>query len=282
MNSDFCFLVYTNETYLPIANLTMSEFDKFNGPISQNRYLVSNKIRDFQFDAQNTTFIDCDVQFDGTGKHFSQTMMKALSQINEEYIIFFCDDYLPIGKVKWNILSELFEVIKNENIDFISFSYMPQSRQWEKFNVSLPSLPNKNLYFIPDNYMYLYSVQPCIWKKSSLSYVLSNNPEISLHHFDTTNLKNKEGFERTMDVKTSTWNPYPHGSQNYGFKCLCTDYTGFDEQENYDYFIFPYVEIMRHGFFNMWHETNTKRFLEKYIIEKDIDNNPHLKRFHYR
>jgi hypothetical protein len=260
----------------------MSEFDRFNGELPLKRYMVSNKIVNFEFKSQNTTFIDCNIQFDGTGKHFSKTMIDALSKINEEYIIFFCDDYLSIGKTKWNILSELIELVETEGIDFISFSYMPQSKQWNKFNASLPSLPDKNLYFIPDNYMYLYSVQPCIWKKSSLLDVLTNNPEISLHDFDTTNIKNREGFTRTMDVKTSTWNPYPNGSQSYGFKCLCTDYSGFDEQINYDWFIFPYVEIIRHGFFNMWHETNTKRFLEKYIIEKDIDNNEYIKKFVYK
>jgi len=282
MNNNFCFLVYTNETYLPIANLSMSEFDRFNPNFPIKRYLVSNKIGDFEFKAQNTTLIDCDIPFDGSGNHFSKTMMKAISNISEEYIIFFCDDYLPIGGTKWNLLSELIDMIKNEDIDFISFSYMPQAKQWKKFHATLPSAPDKNLYYIPDNYMYLYSVQPCIWKKSSLLDILSHNPEMSLHHFDTTNLKNREGFVRTMDVHTSTWNPYPQGSQTYGFKCLSTDYGGFDEQENYDCFIFPYVEIVRHGFFNMWRETNTKIFLEKYIVDNNIDADERLKRFIYK
>jgi hypothetical protein len=260
----------------------MSEFDKHNPNFPIKRYLVSNRIPNFDFKVNDTTFIDCEVPFDSMGKHFSQTLLKSLPKIDEEYIILFCDDYFCLGEAKLNVLNDLLKMMETEKVDFISFSFMPQSRQWEKFHHKLPSLPDETLYYTPNNYMYLYSVQPCIWKKSSLLDVLSHNPDISLHHFDTTNIKNREGYSRTMDVHTSTWNDYPGGSQNYGFTCLSTDFSGFDEQENYNrYFVFPYVEIMRHGFFNMWHETNTKRFLEKYIVEKRIDLDENLKKFIY-
>lgn len=276
----FCFLVYTNEKYQPIADLTLGEFDKYFPENPFRRYIVSNKFSSYDFKNKNSIFIDCDVEFDGSGYHFAQTMIKALNQIDEEYILFFCDDYMFIDKPNLQRLGELTDFIQKENIDFFSFASMYPRPDWEKFNFAMETDPECIFYNIAENCHHLYSVQPCIWKKSALLDVLKHNPSMSLHDLDTTNIKNREGCIRIMNHEISKWDPYLSGSQSYGFKNICTNYLGYDEYQNgFKYFIFPYIEIIRWGFFNMHHETNTKRFLQKFIQEKNIQNDENLKKF---
>lgn len=276
---NFCFLIYTNETYQPIADLTMGEFNRYFPENKIKKYLVSNKFGGYDFENKNVIFLDCNVTYDCNGRHFAKTMTKALSEIDEEYIIFFCDDYMLVDKPNIERLKILCDVIQKDNIDFFSFASMHPREDWIKYDLKFEDLPYRNFYNIPDNYMYLYSVQPCIWKKSSLQEILKYNDNISLHDLDTTNIKNREGYGRNMNYQTSIWFPYEEGSQNYGFKVVCTDYKDFNELFEYDFFIFPYVEIMRHGFFNFWQETNTKRFFKKFIEEKNLDKNEFLNKF---
>lgn len=276
---DFCFLIYTNEKYLPIADLTTKEFDKFFPENPLKRYVVSNNFSDYAFENNNSIFINSKVHFDGMGNHFAQTMIKALGEINEDYIIFFCDDYMLIDKPNVGRLNELLNIIKNKNIDFFSFASMLPKDNWDVFDLKIKDLENRVFYNIPKNHQYYYSVQPCIWKKSSLLEILKHNPSISLHQLDTSCIKNKEGFFREMDYEKSIWKPYKGGSQGYDFKCICTDFKGYDELIDYEFFIFPYVELIRHGFFNFWQETNTKRFLQKFIEEKNIENDQYLNKF---
>lgn len=280
MNNNFCFLIYTNEKYLPIADLTMSEFDNFYKKNYLKKYLVSNKFTDYKFKNNNAIHIDCDIKFDANGAHFSQTLIKALEKINEKYIIFFCDDYMLIDEPKHNVLEELMSVIEDQNIDFFTFCSTNPQKSWEKYSLDLKSNDNRFFYNIPEDYQYLYNVQPCVWKKESLLEILTHNPDISLHDLDTTNIKNKEGFARTFNLDLAKWNSYPSGSQNYNLKNICTDYRSFNDYDNkYDFFIFPYVEIIRWGSFNTIQETKSKEFLKKFILERNIEENEHLKKF---
>lgn len=276
---DFCFLIYTNEKYLPIADLTTKEFDKFFPENTLNRYVVSNNFSDYTFENNNSIFINAKVEFDGMGDHFAQTMIKSLDQINEEYIIFFCDDYMLIDKPNIERFNELLSIIKNKNIDFFSFASMLPRDDWGVFDLGIKELGDRKFYNIPEVHQYHYSVQPCIWKKTALQEILKYNPSMSLHRLDTSCIKNKEGFHREMDYEKSIWKLYQFGSQGYDFKCICTDFKGYDELIDYDFFIFPYVELIRHGFFNFWQETNTKRFLQKFIEEKNIKENIYLNKF---
>ena len=279
MNNKFCFFVYTNEKYLPIADLTMGEFD-YQFPENQlKRYLVSNRIVDYEFKNKNATFIDCGVKHDGGGRQFAETMVKALGQVPEDYIIFFCDDYMLIDKPNLERLKTLLDLIVTENIDFFSFASNHPKPDWEKYDLKIPGLEGRNFYKLADNYQYRYSVQPCIWKKSSLLEILKCNPTISLHDLDTTNIKNREGFTRDVDKLHGGWGLYPQGSQNYGFKEITTDYMDYNELNPYDFFIFPYVELIRFGYFNLWYNSNTTNFIRNLIEIKNIRNDVFLKKF---
>lgn len=279
MNNKFCFFVYTNEKYLPIADLTMGEFNKHYPDSPFTRYLVSNRIVDYNFETKNATFLDCNVPHDTSGRQFAKTMKVALNQIPEEYIIFFCDDYMLIDRPNVERLSILLNLIEEHKIDFFSFASNHPKPDWEKYDLNFPNLDGRFFYKLADNYQYHYSVQPCIWKKNSLLELLEYNPNISLHDLDTTNIKNREGAVRDINKNGNLWEPYPYGSQNFGFKDITTDFGDYNELNPYEFFIFPYVELIRYGFFNLWHNTNSKKFILNMIESKDLRNHEHLKKF---
>lgn len=54
--NDVCFLVYTNEKYLPIADLTTKEFDRYFPENPLKRYIVSNNFSDYIFENNNSIF----------------------------------------------------------------------------------------------------------------------------------------------------------------------------------------------------------------------------------
>lgn len=278
MIDDFAFLVYTNENYLPIADLTMMEFDKWCPENSFKRYLVSNKFTDYQFTTKKFISLESQTNFDGAGNHFGETLSKALVRIPEEYIFFLCDDYFVIDKPNLENLKDLLKIIKKSEIDFFSFASMGPNSNWQIFDEKEGLLSDIKLFNIPESYQYRHSVQPCIWKKSSLLEILNHNKDLPIHHLDTTNILNKKGFGREFSYEKSVWGEYPN-NEGYGFKCICTDFKAYDELFEYRYFIFPYVEIVRHGHFNLWSETHTKKLILKLIEERDLKNNQYYKKF---
>lgn len=277
--NNICFLFYTNEQYLPILDLTNQEFDKFFPENKIRKIVVANNFSDYEFTSDNFEKINTNIPFDGMGNHFERVMINALSVIEEDYIIFFCDDYMLIDKPKLEKLNKLIEFIQKDDIDFFTFASVNPKENWTKYQVPENISEGRSFYQIPYNYQYHYSVQPCIWKKSALLEILYHNPNLSLHGLDTSNIKNRQGFRKEMNYETSVWKDYKNGEQSYGFKCIATDYKAFDEMEDFQFFVFPYVEIIRHGFFNMQYETNTKRFLEKFIPEKNLNTNKNYQKF---
>jgi hypothetical protein len=277
---NFCFLFYSNETYLPILDLTLGEFNYYFNNNPFKKYVVSNKFTDYIFTNKNATFLNSNVDFEGQGRHFSQTMEKALSLIDEEYIIFFCDDYMLIDSPNLNNLIEICRLVEEHKIDYFTFGSTLPKKDWVEFNFESEILPQGRKFFLmPDNFHYLYSVQPCIWKKQALLEILKYNPTLSLHDLDTANLKNRQGYNREMDYLTSLWKKYPFGEQSYGFKTVCTDFKAYDELENFEFLVFPYIEIIRHGFFNITSLTNTYKFLNKFIEDRKIKDNPFFKKY---
>jgi hypothetical protein len=107
-----------------------------------------------------------------------------------------------------------------------------------------------------NQYQHAFSVQPCIWKKSSLQQLLRDNPNISLHDMDNSKLNNKDQY-----------------------KIICTNYKIYDGCCPPEYFIIGYVEIIRHGVFlmalnghNHIEGSYQDIFLKQLIKENNIHN----------
>ena len=195
MRSDISVIVFTNETYFNINYITIPQLLKNTQGLNVKINLASNKFPQHEKIAE-VTYIESNVPFDGGGHHFRDTMLYALERIEEKYVFFLCDDYIFRNPVKEKSFDSIIKILDDTNSDFLSFSTQKHMGAfidgWEKIELDVTNygFPSNCFYYMPDEYIHMYSVQPCIWKKDSLIELLNYNQEISLHGLDTTNIKN--------------------------------------------------------------------------------------------
>jgi hypothetical protein len=230
------FLFFTNENGSLLGELAVKHFLKHNKKEGLKVSLVSNKFKDNSFQFENKiSYLSGDIEFQSNGGHFAQTLLKVLPQIEEEYIFFFCDDYFFTAETKYNDLIEILNILKNDNIDyFCPDDGCKVNGYWstfvEKYTPNYDTKFKDNLFLKNNSHQYLFSVQPCIWKKESLLNLLKTYDNISLHDLDNT---------------------LPIIKENNKLKCLISNLNSqlvyFDN--NQDYFLIQYIEIIRHGCF---------------------------------
>jgi len=253
-------LVYTNETNIPILRLFLKYFFKYNPTFNLPVYIVSNNFPNIELPySDKVTYINSNVDWDPQSRHFSKTLNVALSQIKEEYVFYFCEDYILIDPIDVNGLKNLINMMQNESVDMVSFASMyPHNHKFSLFNIDYTQYnfePNI-FYYIDKEYKHAFSVQPCVWKKLSLQQLLSDNPRIGLHDMDCSELENKNHY-----------------------KTLCTSYRIHDGAYPPEYFIIGYMEVTRHGVFLMvlnGHDSLAGNyidtFLKQFIKENDLHN----------
>ena len=230
------FLFFTNENAVTLGELAIKHFLKHNKKEGLKVSLVSNKFKNNSFQFENkVSYLSGDIEFQSNGGHFAQTLLKVLPQIEEEYIFFFCDDYFFIAETKYEDLIEILNMLKNDNIDyFCPDDGCKVNGYWstfvEKYTPNYDTKFKDNLFLKNNSHQYLFSVQPCIWKKESLLNLLKTYDNISLHDLDNT---------------------LPIIKENNKLKCLISNLNSqlvyFDN--NQDYFLIQYNEIIRHGCF---------------------------------
>jgi hypothetical protein len=276
---DLSLLMVTCETHLYIAKLTIEEFIKQTTDLNIKKYLTSNSFKGSEiFDGLDINLIDSNVIFSASGNHFSKTVLNALHHIDSEFILFFLDDMCLMNKIKNENLKKIINLMKNESVDYYSvstwdFDWKPFDIEYDKYG-----LEKNSVLVYDDTFLYMYSVQPCIWKRTSLIKILENNLNINSKFLDMTKIKNLKGESRLTlignkwETKEDFW--------DYGFKNICSsknkltgNYAFNEHNGEDDYFLMLYSEILRFGKFNFNTHKNNKIFLEKFLHEKNIDKN---------
>jgi hypothetical protein len=287
---DISFIVYTNESYYDLLKLTLPHTIKNTNHLDSVIHVVSNKIpKNLNFPSVN--FIDCETELMLDGGHFGNTLLKALNKIEQEYVLFLCDDYLIKSPIKKERFHNIVDVMKSLNADYMALGtqkhlvyYIPNWNK-PKINSLNYGFPDGCFYELDERIRHLYSVQPCIWKKSSLIELLTFNPNITLHQLDNTDILNKKGERRNLDefYNYSFYEEKPNFF-DYGFKNFCYHYPPesyhIDEKPlNSEYFLIDYVEIVRNGkFLNA--NVNAKLILEEvYKTEEFISIKEDLTKF---
>lgn len=255
---DLAIVVYTNETNIPILKLYLQYFFKYNPNYNFSIYVVANNFtkEDLPY-KDKVKYLSGNVEWDFNGRHFAKTLLNTLSQINEEYIFYFCEDYILTDPIDIKGLNNLIQLIKDENIDLFSFG----STYSKVYNRPILNIDYTKYEFEPDifyhlnnDYEHAFSVQPCIWKKSSLIKLLQDNPGASLHDMDCSELKNKDIY-----------------------KIICTGFYIYDLGYDPEYFIIGYKEVIRYGVFLVsfnGHEhllgTHGDTFIKQMIKENNL------------
>ena len=269
------FIFYTNEKNLHLIELSLKYFFKYNTNSNVKVSVVSNKIIDFETlpFKDKVSYINADINFNSGGFHFSDTMKYALKEIKEEYIFFFCDDYFFTDYTKFDDLEKLLGMIINENIDYFGFDTVAGQEvyNWVPFKSTYSNFPEDYFYLRNNDYRYVYSVQPSIWKKTSLQKIVNSN-DFSLHNLDETrkdlvqeNYKCIAKCNKAISTVNDFW-----------------PYSG-------DYFVINYLESVRHGVF--LHSINLStsdsnypvvRFNDKLIEEENLLQNLEFDKLLYK
>lgn len=272
-------IIYTNESYLDLLDLTLPSVLKSFEHIDLKFYLVSNKITT-ELIFEKVTQIDCGVDFSSDGSHFQKTLLFALDKIDCEIVLFLCDDYFFKSKTKKEVFDSLVNLMIDYDIDYLSLGTQKHMEgylyNWDKlsFNSKEYNLPSEIIYFMDKNYRHLYSVQPSLWKKKSLQKILLNNNYLTLHDLDNSNIKDCNGLKRSLDQKKN-YMFYINDPKFQFFtdKNICLHkppltYHVDEKSLDSDYFVIDYIEIIRHGkFINA--EVNSKFILKNLLLNSE-------------
>lgn len=272
-------LLYTNQKYLPIAKLCAKQMDKFVRNEEIKKYLVSNIIdNSISFDDCNISLIEGNIPFYENSRHFAKTLIHGLKHINSDYVVLWLDDYILINELKVDVINNLISIMKDKEIDYLSFmSY--DYNDWESIEIDYDKygLPENIIKKFDNSFFYMFSVQPSIWKVNSLITILENNLDITVHEFDTTDIKNKKG-EKRQSHNYAFWNTSEDfWDYNFNFACFnrteLTKNYAFDQRgDKGDYLVCLYSEIIRWGKFNFNTHENNKKFLDKFLSDHKINN----------
>lgn len=287
------FIINTNEMNWPLVNLSLKYFDKYIGLDNINISVVSNKFLNCNLHySDKVNYITPNVEYDGSGGHFESVISHALQNIKEDYIFFFCDDYIITKFFDEQALKNLLRLIEEESVDYFSFASNFVERELQnnalaKYrlfeNSQKYGFNRTDIYHHSENFFYLYSVQPCIWKRTSLLELLSYNKGLGIRTLDTSFIRDKKGNYRRMipDTGIYCYDEWPSVQDEYNFKKLCSKYNIFDYSTIPDFFIFNYIEIVRLG--KIWQtlgEHNWVQILINNIIsDNDLRNKEEYKKF---
>jgi len=97
--------------------------------------------------------------------YWTKRVGKAVSEINDDYILFLHEDWLPIGDVKKEVLYDMINFMKEQTCGFLT-SYVVYS----KLN-SAVFTGYKDCYYYPEP---CHVFQPAIWNKETLSSFCSD------------------------------------------------------------------------------------------------------------
>lgn len=251
------FVFFTNENNTHLIELTLKYFFEYNNLENIKISVISNNYKDrstlpFQ---DRVEYLSGDVGFCSGGGHFSESLKHTLSNIKEDYIFFFCDDYFFVSNTNFNDLKKVMNIVVNEDIDYFSFAETGCQEvvcEWKSFKPLSSPFPDDYFYFIDNDYRYLHSVQPAIWKKGSLIELVSKY-NFSLHQLDETLPVIKEQNKLKCIAKSHK---------------IATHVSTFCSLPE-THFCISYCEIVRHGGF--WHPKNNPSLSPDWLAVKLID-----------
>jgi hypothetical protein len=254
------FIIYSNENTTDLVGLSLKYFERYIGLDNINITVVSNKFLTDNLPFKGkVNYISANIEFTGDGAHFGPTVKSGLDIVPDDYIFYFCEDYMLTSNVDVDALNRMIRLFDEKKIDMFSFSsFQPhtvnmvyEKEIFKPFEYSQQyGFEKDELYYTNNAHLHQYSVQPCIWRKSSLAEIIKYNPNLCLHHLDTSHIADKKGKYRNHDALKSPecYSEWPSKEDAFDFKTLCCKQMIFDYYPHANQkFIITYIEIIRFG-----------------------------------
>lgn len=279
--TDLRFVVSTNENNFHLAELAAHYLWKHSRCTDLKLSIVSNRISDDINKQTSIHYFDAGVEYQPSAMHFGDSMLKFLKSIDEPYILFMCDDYMMIRDIRWQQMKDVMHLVRMEDMDYYGFDDVMGKflGEFPIFDKEYPGIEKGSLRYRWHDYQYIYSVQPCIWKRDTLIAVIEQHLPMSAHCLDNTRTDIREN---TRGKITGLYNILP--------SCFTDTELYYDppwdrpDIPHYDYFAMAYVEVVRHGVFmvpeNGWgiREQRRTKVIEEMIRDFNLLDNIKFKR----
>lgn len=143
-------VVWSHSTYADLWEMFFGQLEE-NAPFFKKTLLVEKHV-DFDYK-------DCDVIINDENLPWCQRLVDCLQKIDEEYIVWMLEDFILYDKVDINNIIRIKSFL--ENTDYSSVKLL-------RAGVDGGKEVGKNIYETPKDNIYLYSLNPAIWKKEDL------------------------------------------------------------------------------------------------------------------
>lgn len=152
--------IFTHSDYHNIFLISLRRFEKF-APSFQIIIFTNHIIQNINIKYIQIQYNDADV--------YTKKMLSCLSLLDYEYIIFIHDNNALYDTVSENQISHYTECMKRYHIDQLRLNKNGVGNASHFHNIC------DTIYEIPHINSYIYSVQPTIWKLSSLIDIMCKN-----------------------------------------------------------------------------------------------------------
>jgi hypothetical protein len=171
---------------------------------------------------------------------WTKRILKALEEINDDYILFLHEDWLPIGEVKLSILETMINFMKNINCGFLlSYSHISTTSTQDGIYTGFQDY----YYYQEKNHIF----QPAIWNKKVFQ------------EFCTTLNKNKNQNE---DKECLDFMYYKNCWSVQNKETVTSLRTT-------NSLMFPHMHAMSEGLWNFKKYPTLKNFLNSYDVDTD-------------
>jgi len=206
--SSICILVYTHSEYFFMWKAMIPLLLK---------HVNGVKIHWLYEETADIDLINANIPLDWHKHTYSENLIwtkrvyKALGEIDEEYILFLHEDWLPIGSVDISILNDMTKFMKEQNCGhLLSYSHVSRTSIQDGIFTGY-----KDYYFYKEEY---HLFQPAIWNKityldfcNKLDKSKHQNEDVECLNF--MNLKNcywVQNKETVTTIRTTNSLFYPH------------------------------------------------------------------------
>lgn len=142
---------------------------------------------------------------------WTKRVLIALKKIESEYVLFLHEDWLPIGDVKLDILSEMIDFMKSHDSKFLlSYSHISTTSMQE----GIPSKHPNYFFYFEKNHIF----QPAIWEKNTFidfCQVLDktkhqNEDSDCLYFMSNKNCTSIQNIKTVTSLRTTNSYFFPH------------------------------------------------------------------------
>lgn len=153
-------LVYSHSEYFDVLEIFLEQWDSL---FNQNIIICADK----HYKERKTIIYDDKLSY-------SEKLFFCINSINSETIFFHHEDMFLYSTPNISLLNKYEEILLNSPKDFVRLTKAPGHCAFASSNL------HENLFNIPEDCEYIFSVQPSIWKTRSMKKFLSSAEKLNL------------------------------------------------------------------------------------------------------